>query len=152
MAQSTSFVHTTSALHRNLKPIWLNENSDGTTHLRDSVANSAPMDLILEQETLILNREGSTEMIQTTPATLSAEQEMQALNKTRKRLRSQRFLMAFAIFFSLMPLSFYGNSSEGLVWMMLRDSPTAAGVYFVIGLGFWAAYFLVQRGLRQKGF
>ena len=101
---------------------------------------------------LILNQKGSTEMIQPTCSPLSADQELQALNKTRKRLRSQRILMAFAIFFSLTPLSSYGNSSEGLVWMMLRDAPTAAGVYFVIGLGFWAAYFLVRRGLREKGF
>ena len=99
----------------------------------------------------ILKQDRSSQMFDT-PKPPSADQEMRALRATRKRLRSQRTLMAFAIFFSLAPLSFYGNSNEGLVWMMLVDSPTAAAVYFAIGLTFWGAYFLHARGLRVKGF
>ena len=99
----------------------------------------------------ILKQERSNQMFDT-PKPPSADQEMRALRATRKRLRSQRILMAFAIFFSLAPLSSYGSSSEGLIWMMLIDSPTSAAVYFAIGLTFWGAYFLHARGLRVKGF
>ena len=99
----------------------------------------------------ILKQERSNQMFDT-PKPPSADQEMRALRATRKRLRSQRILMAFAIFFSLAPLSSYGNSSEGLVGMMLIDSPTSAAVYFAIGLILWGAYFLHARGLRVKGF
>jgi hypothetical protein len=55
--------------------------------------------------------------------------------------------MAFAIFFSLAPLSFF--SGKGITWWMLRDEPVGAAVYGAVGALCWAAYAVVRYRSRS---
>jgi ferric-dicitrate binding protein FerR (iron transport regulator) len=64
--------------------------------------------------------------------------EVQSLREARRRVRRRSWLMALAIFFSLMPFSFI--STGGHTWWMLRDAPNSALVYAALGVVFWIIY------------
>ncbi|SPE51479.1 hypothetical protein SBV1_1330019 [Verrucomicrobia bacterium] len=73
--------------------------------------------------------------------------EVRAFREARRRLRRRSWLMAFAIFFSLAPLSFF--SGGGQTWWMLRDSAGSALVYATLGLVFWIIYAMDRRRSRS---
>lgn len=62
-----------------------------------------------------------------------------ALIEARRRLNARSWLQALAIFFTLVPFSFYVNEEKS--WWFLREAPGAAATYGLIGLIFWIAYF-----------
>jgi anti-sigma factor RsiW len=69
--------------------------------------------------------------------------ETQAFREARKRMRIRSALMALAIFFTLSPFSFV--SLKGQTWMLARDEPKAAAVYFALGVGCWIAFAMHRR-------
>ncbi len=69
--------------------------------------------------------------------------ETQAFREARKRLRVRSALMALAIFFTLAPFSFV--SLKGQTWMLVRDEPKAAAVYFAVGVACWIAFVINRR-------
>jgi ferric-dicitrate binding protein FerR (iron transport regulator) len=71
-----------------------------------------------------------------------ALEEVQALREARRVVRRRSWLMAFAIFFSVAPFSFF--SADGRTWWLLRDAPGSALVYATLGVVFWIIY-VVQR-------
>jgi len=81
-------------------------------------------------------------ILNTPPGTVVAPaarlNEMKALREARRRLRRRQWLMGFAIFFSLAPLSFF--SGDHVTFWMLRDAPASASVYGAIGVACWIAY------------
>jgi len=83
---------------------------------------------------------------------VSPDLERRSLILTKKHLRVRGVILGLAIFFSLLPLSSYGNSEEGLQWLMLKDAPVTAGAALLLGAGFWITYFLKGRRLRTQGF
>ena len=73
--------------------------------------------------------------------------EMRAFTRTRKLLRWRSTLLALAIFFSLVPMSFlYDN---GHLYWLWRESPGSAAVYFIVGLICWASYAVLRRNLKD---
>jgi len=76
-------------------------------------------------------------------ARLAGSEEVRSLHEARRRVRRQSWLMALAIFFSLVPFSFL-VTSERLYWLF-RESPGSAVAYAVIGVALWGAYFLMRR-------
>jgi len=72
--------------------------------------------------------------------------ETQAFREARKRLRIRSALMALAIFFTLAPFSFV--SLKGQTWMLVRDEPKAAAVYFALGIACWIAFAINRRRAR----
>jgi hypothetical protein len=73
-------------------------------------------------------------------------EEVLALKSTRRWIKARSFVLAFAIFFSLCPFSFYriGDTS---VFMFL-DHPSDALIYGTFALVFWGIYFGIKRKLR----
>jgi len=69
--------------------------------------------------------------------------ETQALQEARRRVRRRSWLMALAIFFSLVPLSFV--SVDGKTWWFLRDATSSALVYAALGVVFWIIYAVERR-------
>jgi hypothetical protein len=67
-----------------------------------------------------------------------ALEEVRAFQEARRRLRQRSWLMGFAIFFTLAPLSFV--YSEGRTWWLLRDAPGAALIFFMVGVSLWLFY------------
>jgi hypothetical protein len=80
------------------------------------------------------------------PALRSAD-EMRAFREARRRLRYRTWLMAFAIFFSLLPFSF--GYVDGHWWWLLRDGPRSALVYGVIGVVLWTIYIFERHKSRS---
>jgi len=73
--------------------------------------------------------------------------ELRAFTRTRKLLRWRSTLLALAIFFSLVPMSFlYVNGRFYWLW---RESPESAAVYFIVGLVFWVSYAVLRRNLKD---
>ena len=64
--------------------------------------------------------------------------EVRSFREARRRLRRRSWLMAFAIFFSLVPFSFVWTG--GRLWWLLRDAPASAAVYAALAVVFWVIY------------
>ena len=67
-----------------------------------------------------------------------SQEETRAFRETRRRIRRRAWLMGFAIFFSLAPLSI--SNTNGTVWWCLRDSPGTALIYAAVAVVFWTLY------------
>jgi len=79
--------------------------------------------------------------------TLDIGGEMVILQKTKKLVRLRSMIMGFAIFFTMLPFSFGGVPWDiygGTRWL-LNEYPIFAVSFGVIGIGFWAAYLILQR-------
>ena len=77
--------------------------------------------------------------------------EMNILNKTKKTLRNRMLLFAFAIFFTLLPLSF-GNVSwskyEGVHWLWI-DNPEIAVIIGLFALFLWLQYYRLNKKVNS---
>jgi len=76
----------------------------------------------------------------------SAELEMNALHRTRRRLRRGQWALGFAIFLTVMPLSFVGSSNEAPHFLFADNLPAAAGALALAAL-FWMGFFHYRRAL-----
>ena len=92
----------------------------------------------------LANRFAQNLLSKSIPQRLNEEDEMKTLSKTRRQLRLRSFILALAIFFSIVPFSF--AYTEGKFYMLLSESPQSALIYGIIGVAFWVWYFM----LRQK--
>ena len=73
-----------------------------------------------------------------------------ALMATKTLLRRRSWLLALALMFTGLPLSFvYDNS--GLRFFMLRDAPLVSLTTLAAALGLWIAFAMVTRRLRVTG-
>lgn len=73
-----------------------------------------------------------------------------ALAATKALLRRRTWLLALALFFSGLPLSFVAGS-DGIRFLMLRDAPGAALACVVVAVALWIALGAVARRLRVSG-
>ena len=69
--------------------------------------------------------------------------ELRSLREARRRVRLRSWLLGFAIFFSLTPLSFEYNHGE-MHWLAL-GSPKLALAYLAVAGILWIAYATVRR-------
>ena len=92
------------------------------------------------------------------PETLKASPSagQAALVTTKALLRRRSWLLALALLFTGLPLSFSFDASVGaldgrLRFLMLRDEPLVSIASLAIALGLWIAFGLVSRRLRVTG-
>jgi len=83
------------------------------------------------------------------PTNLTKEDEMESLNKTKKRIKLQSFLIGFAIFFTIAPFSFAHMDDK--LYVLLLDSPMTALIYGSIGILFWISYFIARNKTQVTG-
>jgi hypothetical protein len=87
------------------------------------------------------------------PSSLPPDLELRSLRRTRRLLGWQRWLFGFNIFFAAMLLSnefsFEGGHLKEFHFL-LRDYPVEFGVFFVLSLACWTAYFAIRRHLRTS--
>ena len=81
--------------------------------------------------------------------TLTKEDEMESLNKTKTRIKLHSILIGFAIFFTIAPFSF--AHVEDKFYVLMLDSPMTALTYGLIGVIFWISYFVVRNKLKTTG-
>ena len=77
------------------------------------------------------------------PQNLQITDEMNSLLKTRRLLKARGIFMGFAIFFSLVPFSFF--ISEEHSFFMLLDAPLSALFFAICSIPLWIGYFIVKR-------
>jgi hypothetical protein len=85
------------------------------------------------------------------PATRLSQTSGQAvLAQTKALLRRRSGLLAVALLFTGIPLSFAWDHSS-LRFFMLRDAPLLSSFSLAIAVGLWIAFGLVARRLRVTG-
>lgn len=77
------------------------------------------------------------------PQGLGNNDEMAALKKTQRMIKMRSYFMGFAIFFSLVPFSFFHGG--GKTYIFFVEAPLSAIIYGTIGLAFWVSYFIVKK-------
>ncbi len=83
------------------------------------------------------------------PITLTKDDEMNTLNKTKKFIRLRSWLLGFAIFFTLAPAS-VANIDGRTFWFAIEAPLTALG-YGLVGVIFWISYFVTRHKLQTTG-
>jgi hypothetical protein len=81
---------------------------------------------------------------------LPQDQEAQPRARHRAKLHRTGWILAVAITCTLVPFSCtfdYGH----ITWMMMRDVPRVAWVYWELAAGFWIAYFVRRYRLHSAG-
>lgn len=73
-----------------------------------------------------------------------------ALDATRRLLRWRSWLLAGAIFTTLLPFSIYG-SDRGIEFFLLRDAPATAALSLSAAAALWLAFWRLSRRLRVTG-
>ncbi|MGD1045250.1 MAG: hypothetical protein ABR936_07995 [Bacteroidota bacterium] len=79
---------------------------------------------------------------------LTHNEEVRALKSTRRWIKARSFVLAFAIFFSLCPFSYY-HTDNGSAFLFL-EHPTEALIYVPFAVVFWGIYFGIKRRLRTE--
>ena len=97
--------------------------------------------------------EGTRMPFDTLPVELPAEHEIKTLERTKKMIRLRSWLMALAMFFTMLPFSFVirlsgSEDTEKIRWSMWSDAPVVAGFSLVAAIGFWIAFYVMHRRLR----
>jgi hypothetical protein len=86
------------------------------------------------------------------PVPLRPTQEKEALNMTKKLLRWRGILMGFAIFLTLLPLSFQFAHGR-ITWTFLEEAPPQVTALVCLGaLACWSGFIYVRRRLQSTGF
>lgn len=73
--------------------------------------------------------------------------EVRSLKEARRRVRGRSWLLGFAIFFSLTPLSF--EHTDGKTRWLVLQSPQTALIYLSVAAVLWIAYAIMRR--RSNG-
>ena len=80
------------------------------------------------------------------PQSLKKEDELRALSRTRSWLRWRSYVMAAAIFCSLVPFSFL--YTHGRIYWLFAEAPGSATIYGILGILFWGVYVIMK--LKSK--
>jgi hypothetical protein len=87
----------------------------------------------------------SLEMLQTTVTVApEAKKEKRDLESVHKAAWRHKVSFGLALFFTLVPLAFVYNKGH-FVWIMVRNAPWDAGVYWLTAALFWLLYFIRPR-------
>lgn len=79
---------------------------------------------------------------------LPAQRETEALARTKRVIRLRSWLMAFALFFTLVPFTVAITNGK-VMFFMWRDAPVVAAWFQASGIGIWMWYHLTNRHLRR---
>ena len=127
-----------------LLPLYLaGEASDDTRTLIEEYLKQNPTFAAEVRE----QAEKSTALRGALSAVPSADHEKLTLQRVRRFNRRRANLLGVSIAMTLMPLAI-GFDGSHIHWMMLRDQPNQALLFWVSALGCWIAYYLTGRRLR----
>jgi anti-sigma factor RsiW len=85
------------------------------------------------------------------PIVLRPTKEKETLNMTKQLLRWRGILMGFAIFLTLLPLSFQFANGR-ITWTFLQEAPLYVTALVCLGaLTCWGGFFYMRRRLQGTG-
>src|SRR5262245_29090057 len=129
-----------------LLPVYLSgEASADTQALVDEFLNGDPEFASIVQDA----RRVPSEPMLAGQRAIPPDQEREVVTRTRAVIRRQSWTLAFAVFLTLLPLSFTFGA-DGIRSFMVRDEPGSA--LFWIPAGYlWFSHLRTQRRLRAAG-
>jgi anti-sigma factor RsiW len=138
-------MNVTREIIKDLLPLYVaGEASADTARLVESFLRD-DADLARLAEAL---RAGIDRPVPAAPPAAGAERA--ALDRTRALLARRTWLLALALFFTGLPLSFvFGD--DGLKFLLIRDAPAAGSASLVAAFALWIAYAVTARRLRVSG-
>ena len=83
------------------------------------------------------------------PPTAASELERRTVTQTRAAIRRRSWILAVAIFGTLLPFSFGFRGGE-VTFFMLRDQPESA-LFLMVAAVLWLQYARMTRSLRTAG-
>ena len=83
------------------------------------------------------------------PALAASELERHTITRTRAAIRRRSWILAAAIWFTLLPFSFVFRGGQ-VTFFMLRDQPASA-LFLLVGAILWVQYARMTRSLRTIG-
>ena len=83
------------------------------------------------------------------PTTAASELERQTIVRTRATIRRRSWILAAAIWFTLLPFSLVFRGGQ-VTFFMLRDQPGSA-LFLLVGAIMWFQYARMTRSLRTAG-
>jgi hypothetical protein len=83
------------------------------------------------------------------PTTAASELERQTIMRTRATIRRRSWILAAAIWFTLLPFSFVFRGGQ-VTFFMLRDQPASA-LFLLVGAIMWVQYARMTHSLRAAG-
>jgi len=83
------------------------------------------------------------------PATTAGELERRAITRTRAHIRRRSWVLAAAIWFTLLPFTFAFQAGR-VTFFMLRDQPASVLLLLVAGI-LWFQHARMTRSLRTAG-
>jgi anti-sigma factor RsiW len=84
------------------------------------------------------------------PMTVSPDHAQRTLAQTKAMIARRTWLFAIALTCTLVPLSLSFDAGH-ITWMMVRDVPRVAALYWTAGALCWGALALTNRRLRTTG-
>ncbi len=128
-----------------LLPVYLaGEASDDTRALLEEYLREHP-DFARE---LSERADRTTAWLQQSVAAPPPDLEKATLERVRRFNRYRSQVLALAVAWTILPLSFVWHGDE-VKWFMLLDSPAAAGGFWAAALICWAAYWVMGRRLQR---
>ena len=73
------------------------------------------------------------------------------LRRTQSLLRRRGWLLAWALFFTGLPLTFVADSG-GIRFVLLREAPAVASISLAVAVALWVWFGVTARRLRVSGF
>ena len=129
-----------------LLPLYLaGEASAGTRDLIEDYMKEHP-DFAAEMRARV---ERGAAVFGAASAPAPPDQEKATLERVRRFNRNRTYWLGFAIAYTLVPLSFVFVGSQ-VRWVMLRDNPKQAILFWICALGCWTAYYVMGRRLRAE--
>ena len=116
-----------------------------------SADTRALVEAFLKADPGLLDDRSVDASLKAVPAPASERDRRQALARTVYLLKRRQMFFAFALCFTLMPLSLAGSSSTGVTWMMWRDAPDAAGAFVAAAVVCWVFFLRARHQLRATG-
>ena len=79
-----------------------------------------------------------------------ADVELKALKQTRQAIFLRTLFFAGALFFSLLPLTIYGNG-DGVRFVFLGRQPGLVAAFWGVAAASWVAWYVMHREVRRAG-
>ncbi len=99
----------------------------------------------------LVKDEWNQNLLKAIPVSLPPDHEKITLNRTKALLRRRSLFLAFAMMFTLFPLSFAFSANKGITWIMLKAFPAGAVGSWAVALGCWIGFLATNHRLRTTG-
>lgn len=115
-----------------------------------SADTRALVEAFLKTDPSLLSDRSVEASLKCEPAPVVERERRLALARTVHLLKRRQMCFAFALCFTLMPMSFV-FADDGITWLMWRDAPDAAQGFLAAAVVSWFLFLRARNQLRATG-